>query len=152
MPSILDPWQRTYRTKWNQGNQGSPFSIDPQAHYPQWIFINSTIKISKYYFIFISLIFFPYNRVTTSGTTVNSCMIWFDLIFILFVCFVVGFCCCCCWHVCWCVLSSLCCCCHCLGVFLFYVFLWFFFLHLFVFIPRKKCSFYFNMGGGRVKL
>ena len=81
--SILDPCQMTYHSGWTQGNLGSPFSIDPQAI---WImawgsmenevitetacikslcfisttpvhFIHSTIKVSRYYFVFISLIF-----------------------------------------------------------------------------------------------
>ena len=30
-------WQKTYRSRWNPGNLGSPLSIDPQAHYPQWV-------------------------------------------------------------------------------------------------------------------
>ena len=74
--SILDPCQRTYHSDWTQGNLGSPFSIDPQAiiHNEGIIetastkslcfistipvhFIHSTIKVSKYYFVFISFIF-----------------------------------------------------------------------------------------------
>ena len=35
--------------------------------------------------------------------------------------------------------------------FLFFLF-FFFFVCFFVFGPRKKCSFHFNVGGGRVKL
>ena len=74
--SILDPCLRTYHIGWTQGNLGSPFSIDPQAiiHNKGIIriastkslcfistipahFIHSTIEVSKYYFVFISLIF-----------------------------------------------------------------------------------------------
>ena len=76
--SILDPFQRTYCSTWTQRNLGSPFSIDPQAHYPRWVltahkwkctikplcfisnvhvhFTHSTIKVSKYYYFFISLL------------------------------------------------------------------------------------------------
>ena len=77
--SVLDPYQRTYHSGWTQGNLGSPFSIGPQAiiHNEGIIraasikslcfistipvhFIYSTIKVSKYYFVFISLNFmFP---------------------------------------------------------------------------------------------
>ena len=54
------------------------------------------------------------SRVTSSGATVNSWMIQFYFIFILFVCFVLlGFCCCCC----------------CFGFFLF--------VYLFLFLERS---------------
>ena len=61
-----------------------------------------------------------YSPESSSGATVISWMIQFNL-FLLF-CFVLwDFCCCfcCCgWPVCWCVLSNLCWC-HCFGFFLF---------------------------------
>ena len=75
---ILEPCQRTFSSRWTQGNLGSPFSKDPQARYPRWVltrhnwsrtskvfvfiftipvhFIHSTIKVFKYYFVFISLV------------------------------------------------------------------------------------------------
>ena len=72
---ILNPCQRTYYSRWTQGNLGSSFSIDPQAiiHNESIIrttsikclcfistmpvpFIHSTIKFCKYYFVFISFI------------------------------------------------------------------------------------------------
>ena len=75
---IPEPCQRTFCSRWTQGNLGSPFSKDPQARYPRWVltrhnwsrtskvfvfiftipvhFIHSTIKVFKYYFVFISLV------------------------------------------------------------------------------------------------
>ena len=71
----MDPCQRTYHSEWTQGNLGSPFLIDPQAiiliegiigtaYIKHMCFIStipvhfilSTIKVSKYYFVFISFI------------------------------------------------------------------------------------------------
>ena len=51
-----------HHSGWTQRNLGSSFSIDLRVHYPWWVladihFIHSTIKISKYYFFSISLIF-----------------------------------------------------------------------------------------------
>ena len=46
--------QRTYHSGWTQENQGSPFTIDPQAHYRRWVLTrynwSSTNKSSVFYF------------------------------------------------------------------------------------------------------
>ena len=78
---IIDPSQRTYRSKWTQGTLDSPFLTDPQVHYTRWdltghnwnrickvfvfsfhipvYFIHSTIKdLLRYYFGFILTLFF----------------------------------------------------------------------------------------------
>ena len=60
---ILDPWQRTYYTRWTQENLGSPFSIDPQAYYPRWVLtghnLNSTYIVFVLYFHYPRL-FYPW--------------------------------------------------------------------------------------------
>ena len=79
------------------------------------------------------------SRVTSSSTTVNSWMIlflffyFFDCLFCFVVVVVVG------------QFVDVCfqvrCCCH-----------FFFSVCIFVFVPRRKCRFHFNVDGGIVKL
>ena len=52
---------KTYCSRWTRGNLGSPFSIDPQAHYSRWVFTgrnwNSTYKAGVLFSPSLSIFF-----------------------------------------------------------------------------------------------
>ena len=63
----MDPWQRTYCSRWTWVNLGSPFSIDPPAHYSWWVFTghnwNITEKVFVFYFHHPCLFYPQYNSI-----------------------------------------------------------------------------------------
>ena len=63
---ILDPCQKTYCSGWTQAILGSPFFIDPEAHYPRWVSTghnwNSIYKVFSFYFWHSSPFYLQYNQ------------------------------------------------------------------------------------------